>query len=81
MTGRSKSQERVPVKLRRQTVHQDTMQYLKVNQFQVKISTRKISFVQLKVSPPTGQAVSTVAAASSALPGPGRTRYFILIFQ
>ena len=30
MMGRSKSQERVPVKLRRQTVHQDTMQYLKV---------------------------------------------------
>ena len=31
MMGRSKSQERIPVKLRRQTVHQDTMQYLKVN--------------------------------------------------
>jgi hypothetical protein len=32
MMGRSKSQERIPVKLRRQTVHQDTMQYLKVSE-------------------------------------------------
>jgi hypothetical protein len=32
MMGRSKSQERIPVKLRRQTVQHDTMQYLKVKE-------------------------------------------------